>query len=38
MFQEPKKCKVKDHFFFKPEQDLENVCNAPKDKDGVFKI
>lgn len=38
MFQEPKKCTDKDHFFFEAENDLEQVCNAPKDKDGVFKV
>lgn len=38
MFQEPKKYTDNDHFFFKANQDLEQVCNAPKDKDGVFKV
>lgn len=38
MFQEPKKYKENDHFFFEAEDDLEKVCNAPKDKDGVFKV
>src|SRR5690554_7654885 len=38
MFQEPKKYTDNDHFFFEPDHDLEKVCNAPKDKDGVFKV
>ncbi|MFC2080406.1 hypothetical protein ACFLRQ_02915 [Bacteroidota bacterium] len=38
MFQEPKKYTEHDHFFFEAEQDLEKVCNAPKDRDGVFKV
>lgn len=38
MFQEPKKYSDKDHFFFKADMELEKVCNAPKDKDGVFKV
>ncbi len=38
MFQEPKKYKDNDHFFFDADKDLEKVCNAPKDKDGVFKV
>jgi hypothetical protein len=38
MFQEPKKYTDNDHFFFEPNNDLEMVCNAPKDKDGVFKL
>jgi hypothetical protein len=38
MFQEPKKYTDKDHFFFEADKDLEKVCNAPKDKDGVFKV
>lgn len=38
MFQEPKKYTDNDHFFFMPKMDLEKVCNAPKDKDGVFKV
>lgn len=27
-----------DHFFFEADKNLEEVCNAPKDKDGVFKV
>ena len=38
MFQEPKKYMDKGHFFFEAVNDLEKVCNAPKDKDGVFKV
>ena len=38
MFQEPKNYKENDHFFFQSENELEKVCNAPKDKDGVFKV
>ena len=38
MFQEPKNYTENDHFFFEADKDLENVCNAPKDKDGVFKV
>lgn len=38
MFQEPRNYTDNDHFFFKADQDLEKVCNAPKDKDGVFKV
>lgn len=38
MFQEPKNYSDKNHFFFKAENELEKVCNAPKDKDGVFKV
>jgi hypothetical protein len=38
MFQEPKNYTENDHFFFEADKDLEKVCNAPKDKDGVFKV
>ena len=38
MFQEPKKYADNDHFFFEADKELEKVCNAPKDKDGVFKV
>lgn len=38
MFQEPKNYTDNDLFFFETDKDLEKVCNAPKDKDGVFKI
>jgi hypothetical protein len=38
MFQEPEHYTESDHFFFESHDDLETVCNAPKDKQGVFKI
>ncbi|WP_291784360.1 hypothetical protein [Cecembia sp.] len=38
MFQEPKNYTDNGHFFFEADKDLEKLCNAPKDKDGVFKI
>lgn len=38
MFQEPANYQKTDHFFYQANQKLENVCNAPKDKEGVFKI
>ena len=38
MFQKPKNYTDNDHFFFEADKDLEKVCNAPKDKDGVFKV
>ena len=38
MFQEPKNYLDNDHFFFEAGKDLERICNAPKDKDGVFKV
>lgn len=38
MFQEPINFTDNDHFFFQADNDLEKVCNAPKDKDGVFKV
>ena len=38
MFQEPKNYTDSNHFFYEAEDDLEQVCNAPKDKEGVFKV
>lgn len=38
MIDELKKYKWTDHFFFKPTDNLEEVCNAPADKDGVYVI
>jgi hypothetical protein len=38
MFQEPEHYNESDHFFFEFNDELEKVCNAPKDKQGVFKI
>src|ERR1035437_1633713 len=38
MFDELKKYKNKDHFFLMPHLKLEDQCNAPTDKSGVFII
>jgi len=38
MFQEPKNYTDSEHFFFEADKDLEKICNAPKDKDGIFKV
>jgi len=38
MLREPKYYEESGHFFFQAHQELEEVCNAPKDKDGVFKV
>lgn len=38
MFDILDKYKVQDHFFLKPEQDLQTECNAPADKEGVFVV
>lgn len=38
MFDELKKYKKTDHFFFKPGDNLAGVCNAPTDKSGVYII
>lgn len=38
MFQEPKNYTDSGHFFFRAVSDLEKVCNAPIDKNGVFKV
>ena len=38
MFDELTKYKDKDHFFFKPEDSLGNVCNAPNSKSGVYIV
>ena len=38
MFQEPKDYIDDGHFFFEAEQELEDVCNVPKEKNGVFKV
>lgn len=38
MFQEPIKYNDSGHFFYEAEDELNKVCNAPKDKDGVFKV
>lgn len=38
MFDELEKFKNNDHFFFKPSDNLGQVCNAPTDKSGVYLI
>lgn len=38
MFDELQKYKQTDHFFFKPSDNLKDVCNAPTDKSGVYIV
>ena len=38
MFDELNKYKHNDHFFFKSTDNLNQVCNAPTDKSGVYLI
>lgn len=38
MFDELKKYNQNDHFFFKPIDNLGQVCNAPTDKSGVYIV
>lgn len=38
MFDELNKYKQNDHFFFKPTDELKEVCNAPTDKSGVYIV
>ena len=38
MFDELNKYKQNDHFFFKPVDNLGQVCNAPTDRSGVYII
>lgn len=38
MFDELRQYKNNNHFFFSAEDDLENVCNAPKNKSGVYIV
>lgn len=38
MFDELEKYKTNDHFFFQATDALEQVCNAPDDKDGVYIV
>jgi hypothetical protein len=38
MFDELEKYKNKDHFFFKPDDILSQVCNAPDDKSGLYIV
>jgi hypothetical protein len=38
MFDELSKYKSKDHFFFTANDELDKVCNAPKNKSGVYLV
>jgi hypothetical protein len=38
MFDELEKYEHRDHFFFKPTDNLGQVCNAPTNKSGVYAI
>ncbi len=38
MFDELADYKNNDHFFFSKENELEDVCNAPTDKSGVYLV
>ncbi len=38
IFIEPGSYKENDHFFFNVNDNLEQVCNAPKDKNGIYKV
>jgi hypothetical protein len=38
MFDELNKYQETDHFFFKPIDNLRQICNAPTDKSGVYII
>lgn len=38
MFAELKKYTQNNHFFFKPGNSLQEVCNAPTDKSGVYVV
>tara|TARA_R110002111_G_scaffold126004_1_gene190488 strand:- start:90 stop:515 length:426 start_codon:yes stop_codon:yes gene_type:complete len=38
MFAELEKYKINDHFFFSKNDDLNEVCNAPKDGIGVYTV
>lgn len=38
MFDELDKYKKNDHFFLTSEVNLKKVCNAPKDKSGIFLV
>jgi hypothetical protein len=38
MFDELSKYNHCDHFFFNPTDNLRQVCNAPKDKSGVYIV
>lgn len=38
LFDELRKYNNTGHFFFKAENDLGQICNAPKDKSGVYLV
>jgi len=38
LFDELNKYKRNDHFFFIGKKSLEEVCNAPKDRSGVYLV
>jgi hypothetical protein len=38
MFDELNKYKTNGHFFFQPTDSLEDACNAPDDKEGVYIV
>lgn len=38
MFKELNKYKQQGHFFFKPTDNLADVCNAPKEASGIYLI
>jgi len=38
MFDELTKYKNNNHFFFTAKEELENVCNAPKNKSGIYIV
>lgn len=38
MFDELIKYKNNNHFFFTAKDELENVCNAPKNKSGIYLV
>lgn len=38
MFDELNKYQQNDHFFYKPQHNLGEVCNAPIDKSGVYLV
>lgn len=38
MFDELRKYKNNDHFFFRGSDKFEDVCNAPKNKSGVYVV
>lgn len=38
MFDILNKYRIYDHFFFSPTDSLEEVCNAPADRDGIYLV